>query len=56
MHKKRVRKNFQGSHKLPQAYEKCAMKMKVELEEKRWVAKIFLMERKSGKTCAMDIK
>ena len=27
-------KRFRGSHKLPQAHEKCAMKMKVELEEK----------------------
>ena len=30
MHKKRVWKtNFWGSHKLPQAHKKCAMKMKV---------------------------
>ena len=41
MHKKRVRKNFQGSHKLPQAHEKCAMKMKVELEEKNGRLKYF---------------
>ena len=33
--KESLKKNFRGSHKLPQAHEKCAMKMKVELEEEK---------------------
>ena len=39
-------KKLPGSHKLPQAYEKCAMKMKVELLEEKndTCVKIFLME------------
>ena len=37
-------KNFRGSHKLPQAHEKCAMKMKESRRKKRRAPKIFWME------------
>ena len=36
-------KSFRGSRKLPQAHKKCAMKMKVELEEKNDVRIIMLL-------------
>ena len=41
-------KIFRGSRKLPQAHEKCAMKMKVaELEKNDMRVKMFLMGEES---------
>ena len=37
-------KIFRGSSKLPQAHEKCAMKMKVELEKNDMRIKMLFME------------
>ena len=52
--KESLKNNFWGSNKLPQAHKKCAMKMKVELEEleKKRRAPI----RRVQKTRLMDIK
>ena len=40
-------KNFQGSHKFPQAHKKCAMKVKESRRKKRQALKIFLMNGRS---------
>ena len=49
------RKSFWGSRELPQAHEKCVMKMKIEvLEEKRRAPKIFLMEGRN-KACEKNL-
>ena len=46
--KENLKKNFRGSHKLPQAHEKCAMKVKESSirnkEKKRCACKNVLME------------